>query len=63
MKPQVAGWGGMDWFDLAQDRDMAGARECGNKPSGSIKCGEFIDWMRTCQLLKKDSAPWGSVLV
>jgi hypothetical protein len=26
-----------------QDRDMAGTRECGNKPSGSIKCWEFLD--------------------
>jgi hypothetical protein len=30
--------GGMDWIDLAQDRDMC---ECGNELSGSIKCGEF----------------------
>ena len=22
---------------------MAGAYECGNEPSGSIKCGEFLD--------------------
>jgi hypothetical protein len=32
---------------------VAGTCECGNEPSGSIKCGEFLDW-----LLKKDSAPW-----
>ena len=32
--------------------------ECGNEPSGSVKCGEFLDWMKTGQLLKKDSAPW-----
>ena len=31
--------GGMDWIDLAQDRDS----KCGNEPSGSIKCGEFLD--------------------
>ena len=36
--------GGMDWIDLAQDRDRW--RElvsaC-NEPSDSIKCGEFFD--------------------
>ena len=37
---------------------MAGACEYGNEPSGSIKCGEFLDWMRTGYFLKKDSAPW-----
>ena len=34
----------MDWVDLAQNRDMRlGSCECGNKPSGSIKRGEFPD--------------------
>jgi hypothetical protein len=36
----------------------AGTCECGNEPSGSIKCGEFLDYLRTGLLLKKDSAPW-----
>jgi hypothetical protein len=31
--------------------------EHGNEPSGSIKCGEFLDWLSDCWLLKKDSAP------
>ena len=31
--------------------------ECGNEPSGSIKCGEFLDQPQIGQLLKKDSAP------
>ena len=31
--------GGMDWIELDQ--------ECGNEPSVSIKCGEFLDWLRT----------------
>jgi hypothetical protein len=30
-------------IDLAQDRDS----ECGNEPSVSVKCGEFVDWLRT----------------
>jgi hypothetical protein len=31
-----------------------GTCKCGSEPSGSVKCGEFIDQLRTCQLLKKD---------
>jgi hypothetical protein len=34
---------GTDWIELAQDRQVAGCCECGNAPSGSIKCGEFLD--------------------
>jgi hypothetical protein len=26
---------------------LAGNCECGNEPSGSVKCGEFLDWLRT----------------
>ena len=37
---------------------MAGTCECGNEPSGSIKCGEFLDLLQTGLLLKKDSAAW-----
>jgi hypothetical protein len=44
--PEVE-WEGMDWIDLAQVRERwRGACECGNEPSGSIKCGEFLDWLR-----------------
>jgi hypothetical protein len=39
---------------------VAGAFECGNEPSGSIKWGEFLDWLNNCWLFKKDSAPWSS---
>jgi hypothetical protein len=35
------GCSGRDWIELAQDR--AGTCECGNEPSGFIKCGEFLD--------------------
>ena len=35
--------GGRDWMELAQDREVAGTCEYGNEPSGSIKCGEFLD--------------------
>ena len=34
------------------------ACECGNKPLNSIKCGEFLDYLRTSYLVKKDSAAW-----
>jgi hypothetical protein len=37
---------------------VAGSCEFGNELSGSIKCGEFLYWLQTGQLLKKDSAPW-----
>ena len=44
---------GHDWAGPGQ-RQVADASECGNEPSGSVKCGEFLDQL----LLKKDSAPW-----
>jgi len=34
--------GVMDWMELVQERGR-GPCECGNEPSGSIKCGEFLD--------------------
>ena len=38
---------------------LAGTCECGgNEPSGTTKCGEFLDWLQTGQLLKKDCAAW-----
>jgi len=41
MELQEVGCGYMDWIGLAQNRQVAGAYECGNEPSGSVKCGEF----------------------
>ena len=37
---------------------MAGICECRKEPLGSIKCGEFLDWLQTGQLLKEDCAAW-----
>ena len=37
---------------------VAGTCECGNELSGSIKCREFLDQLRTDQFLKKDCTPW-----
>jgi hypothetical protein len=31
---------------------VAGSCECGNEPSASIKCGEFLDTLITCYPLK-----------
>ena len=53
------GCGGMDWTELAQYRDKWRTLvNGGNDPSGSIKCAEFLDYVRNGLLLKKDSAPW-----
>ena len=41
---QEVGCGYMDWIGLTQDRDRWRTFcECGNEPSGSVKCGEFLD--------------------
>ena len=48
---------GLDWAGPGQ-RQVAYAYECGNEPSGSVKCDEFLDYLQTRQLLMKDSAPW-----
>jgi hypothetical protein len=40
---QEVGCGGMDWIGLTQDRQVAGNCECGHEPSGSIKCGKFLE--------------------
>ena len=51
-------WGnGLDRSGLGQGQ-VAGACECGNEPSGSIKWGEFLDQLKTGQLLEKDCAAW-----
>jgi hypothetical protein len=37
---QEVGYGGMEWMEGAQVADTC---DCGNEPSGFIKCGEFFD--------------------
>ena len=53
---------GLDWACTGQGQ-VADACECGNEPSGCIKCGEFLDQLQTSQLLKKDSAPWSKYVL
>jgi hypothetical protein len=37
----VGVWTGLGWLRI--EREVAGNCEGGNEPSGSIKCGEFLD--------------------
>jgi len=37
---------------------VAGTCKCDSETLGSIKCEEFLDWLKTGWLLKKDSAPF-----
>ena len=37
---------------------MAGTCGCGNEHSSLMKYGEFLDYLRIGNLLKKVSAPW-----
>jgi hypothetical protein len=51
--------GTVDWIYLAQDSYKCPAVvKNGNEPSGSIKCGEYLDWLRNYQLPKKVSASY-----
>ena len=51
-------WGyGLDRAGKGQGQ-VVGTCDSGNEPLGSIKCGEFLDQLRTGQLLKEDSAEW-----
>jgi len=43
--------GGMDWM-------VAGTCECGTKPAGSIKCGEFLDEVEPVSLSRR--TPWSN---
>ena len=39
---------GTHWLDVSEQEHVADSCECGNEPWGSIKCGEYLDWLRTC---------------
>jgi hypothetical protein len=38
-------WTGLIWLRTGTDGRLC---DCGNEPSDSIKCGEFLDWLRNC---------------
>jgi hypothetical protein len=42
---------------------VEGVCECGNEPSGFLRCGEFLDQLRSCYILKKDSAVWSKLVI
>jgi hypothetical protein len=42
MDLQVVGWRRKNWADVADKC------KCGNELSGSVKCGEFLDYLSTC---------------
>jgi len=47
---------GVNWNNLAQDRDrwrVAGCWDYGTEPSGSVKCGNFLGQLRQYLLLEK----------
>jgi len=37
-------WTGLIWLRIGQ---VAGTCKCDNEPSGSIKCGAFLNYLRT----------------
>ena len=47
MDESGSGWG-----------QVEGTCEYGSEPSGSIKCGKFLDWLKNDYFLKKYSAAW-----
>jgi hypothetical protein len=54
------GWGGMDWIDLAEDRDQWSAlvnTVMTNEPKDSITCWEILECLRNWRLIKKGSVP------
>jgi hypothetical protein len=51
-------WTGFIWL---RTQTMAGSSEYNNEPSGSIQCWKIFEWLSSCWLLRKDSAPWSLV--
>jgi hypothetical protein len=45
-------------MNLEEEEEVVGTFECINEPLFSIKCGEFLDYLRTGCLLKKNCVAW-----
>jgi hypothetical protein len=45
--PTGSGMGVRNGLIWSRTRQLAGFFECGKEPSGSTKCGEFLDKLRT----------------
>jgi hypothetical protein len=43
MDLRIVGWGGMNWIDVAPDRDQEGSCERGNELSCSINFWEVLE--------------------
>ena len=56
-----AGEHALERYGLRQGH-VAGSCESCNETSGSIKCGGFLEQLRTCQVLTKDSTLWSKLL-
>jgi len=44
LEVDVGLWTGLSWLRIGTD---GGTCECGNELSGSMKCEEFLDWLKT----------------
>jgi hypothetical protein len=51
------GWDGMDWIDLAKDRDQWRALVKPVMHPGSLTCWEVPEWLHNWKLLRNGSAP------
>ena len=55
MDLQEVGWGGMNWFAVAQDRDRWRLLvHAVSEALGFIKCEESLGQLRTCTPLRMD---------
>jgi hypothetical protein len=45
------GWCGLNWSGSGYEQ-MESSCECGNEPSGSMKCWETIEWLHNWWLLE-----------